>query len=70
MFLRVDPSKSSGNDLYVIDKGSDYNLLKSNIQLSCLQGQYYNLPNAVLIENQQITCLETDSNIYTLIYKI
>jgi hypothetical protein len=70
MYLRVDPSRSAGTDLFVMEKNADFDKLKSHTQIECLQGQHFNLPSAILIESQAITCIETASNIFTMIYKI
>jgi hypothetical protein len=70
MYLRVDPSKSAGFDLYVLDSNSNLQSLKNNSTLLCLNGIHQNFPDAELKDNQQITCTESDSQIFTLIYKI
>lgn len=70
MYLRIDPSKSAGTDLFVLEKNVDFNELKKNTQIECLQGQHFTLPTAILIESQPVTCIETASTIFTIIYKI
>jgi hypothetical protein len=70
MYLRVDPSKSAGNDLFVMEKNAEYDKLKSRVQIDCLAGGHYTLPTAILIEHQEVKCVQTGSDIYTLIYKI
>jgi len=70
MYVRVDPSKSAGFDLYVLDSNSNLKNLKNNSTITCLNGIHQNLPGAELKDSQRITCTESDSQIFTLIYKI
>jgi hypothetical protein len=70
MYLRVDPSQSALSDLYILDKDPSYDNLFARANPVCATGYHQNLPGAILISKQQITCNDTGSTLNTLIYKI
>jgi hypothetical protein len=70
MYLRVDPSQSALSDLFVIDMDASYTQLFARVNPDCASGQHKNLPTAILITSQSITCVQTGAPLNTLIYKI
>ena len=68
-FYRVDPAKSSGSDYYVLDEDANLETLKGRDELSCLNGNHKILKLIKLSQSQNITCEETSSKIYTIIYE-
>jgi hypothetical protein len=68
-YYRVDPAKSSGSDYYILDEATDLASLKGRDELSCLNGNHRKLRLIKLTESQHITCDETNSKIFTIIYE-
>jgi len=49
---------------------ASYTQLFARVTPACASGQHKNLPTAILVTSQSITCIETGAPLNTLIYKI
>lgn len=70
MFIRVDPSRSAGSDLFIMDSDASLDALKNRDSLPCAAGGHQRFPSTTLQTSQDITCDETGDDLFTIIYLI
>jgi hypothetical protein len=68
MFVRVDPSRSAGNDFFILDSDASADNLQARDSLVCSAGGHQKLKSAKLITTQDITCSDTGMPLFTIIY--